>query len=103
MTKSLAGKLGIPLEADRTDVRVDVLHRMRPGGLPAELPVRVTWSDGRSWHIERIIGRDEYGSKADGNLVVRWRVLIAGQPKVLYQQGSSWFVRARRKTEGGRT
>lgn len=100
MAKSLAGKLGIPAEADRADVRVDTLHRMRPGGLPAERPVRVMWPDGRSWRVERVIGRDEYGSVADGNLVVRWRVLLAGQPKILFQEGARWYVRAKRPERG---
>ena len=45
---------------------------------------------------ERVIGRDEYGSLADGNLVVRWRVMIAGRPKILYQESDRWYVRRKR-------
>lgn len=95
MSKSLAGKLGIPAVSERAPIAVDTVREIRPGGLPEERPVRVSWPDGRFWAVERVYGRDEYGSPADGNLVVRWRVLMAGLPKILYQEGDSWFVRAR--------
>lgn len=93
MTKNLAGKLGIPREGDRADVAVDTETVMRPGGIPDMRPVRVRWPDGRSWPIDRVTGRDEYGSPADANLVVRWRVMIGTQPKTLYQEGTRWYVR----------
>lgn len=96
MTKSLAGKLGIPREDERAYVAVDARTSIRPGGLPETSPVRVGWPDGRSWPVERVIGRDEYGSLADGNLVVRWRVMIAGRPKILYQESDRWYVRRKR-------
>ena len=100
MTKNLAGKLGIPREGDRADVAVDTEIVLRPGGIPDMRPVRVHWPDGRNWPIDRVTGRDEYGSPADGNLVIRWRVMIGTQPKILYQEGDRWYVRARRRTGG---
>lgn len=34
--------------------------------------------------------------RTDGNLVVRWRVMIAGRPKILYQEADRWYVRRKR-------
>ncbi|MDN0056571.1 hypothetical protein [Collinsella ihumii] len=100
MGKSLAGKLGIPAAADRAYVGVETRLETRPGGSLRVLPVSVTWPDGRRWEISRIYSSTELGSVADGNLVTRWNVLIAGQPKVLWQEGSFWFVRPRRQNKG---
>ncbi|OUO62062.1 hypothetical protein B5F74_02295 [Collinsella sp. An271] len=94
---------GIPREPERAPIRVDTLHRMRPGRMPEVRPIQVRWPDGRAWRVERIVARDEYTMPGAGGLVVRWRVILAGQLKTLYQQGDTWFVRARKQTGGDRT
>lgn len=72
---------------------------MRPGRLPDIRPVQVRWPDGRAWAVERVVARDDF-TTPDGSLVTRWRVIIAGLPKTLYQAGDAWFVRVPRQTGG---
>ena len=44
----------------------------------------------RRWEIERLYGHDTVGME-DGIEIVRWRVMIAGQPKYLFK-ARNWFV-----------
>lgn len=70
--KSPAQKYGLLDEDRRASVTVDTVQRWTPGRPgPDILPVIIRWRDVRSWVVDRIIGRDEYGSLADGALAVR--------------------------------
>lgn len=90
--RSLAGRFGIPEEAERTYVEV-ALERPMPVSPPntAE-PVAVTWPDGRSWPVERVLSVQRFGSRSADNLVTRWNVLILGRPKVIWSEGDRWFA-----------
>lgn len=102
MSRSLAGRFGIPLEPERTYVGVEVERGYRDGGGFTYTPRTVTWPDGRSWPIERVLTVQEFGRRSSGNLVTRWNVLILGQPKVLWSEGDRWFAVARKRKGEGR-
>lgn len=93
--RSLAGRCGIPLERDRVYVRVDT--ELDGGALaPATArPVRIRWPDGRSWGIDSIYDRREFGRDVFGNLCVRWAVCIRRQRRELYWERGDFFVAKR--------
>lgn len=97
--KSLGGRLGIPAERERTYVGVKLEWPLRAGAPQVGVPVAVTWPDGRSWPVERVLSVQEFGARALGNLVTRWNVLIFGRPKVLWSEGDRWFAVARNPRE----
>ena len=101
MSRSLAGRFGIPVESDRTYVAVEVERDVRPGGGVTVTPLSVTWPDGRSWPIERTLTVQEFGSRSAGNLVTLWNVLILGRPKVLWSEDDRWFAVARKRRREG--
>lgn len=93
--RSLAGRLGIPAERERTYVGVELEWPLRAGAPQVGVPVAVTWPDGRSWPIARVLSVQEFGTRALGNLVKRWNVLVLGRPKVIWSEGDRWFAVAR--------
>lgn len=95
VSKSLAGKLGIPGTGERTYVEVDEYRIARPGGVSDFEPGRVHWADGRAWPIARVVNRREFGSRGAGNLVIRWTVLIGARTKTLWWEAGRWFVVAK--------
>lgn len=94
--RPLAGRFGIPVESERTYVRVELVRPLRAGAPQVDVPVAVTWPDGRSWPIERVLSAQEYGRRSLGNLVTRWNVLLLGRPKVIWSEGDRWFAVAKR-------
>ena len=92
---SLAGRCGIPLERDRVYVGVDTA--LDGGALePAAVrPVRIRWPDGRSWEIQSIYDRREFGRAAFGNLCVRWAVCVARRRRELFWEPGDFFVAKR--------
>ncbi|WP_273397917.1 hypothetical protein [Thermophilibacter mediterraneus] len=93
--RPLAGRFGIPLECERTYVSVELVRPLRAGAPQVNVPVAVTWPDGRSWPIERVLSTQEYGRRSLDNLVTRWNVLILDLPKVIWSEGGRWFVVAK--------
>lgn len=93
--KSLAGRCGIPCERERVYVDVDTVV---DGGLvvPESVrPVEIHWPDGRSWAIESVFDRREFGHPAFGNLCVRWGVCIARRRRELFWERGRYFVASR--------
>lgn len=80
----------LPSEDRRQYVTVETVTVHEPGARSWVEPVAVRWYDGRRWGIERIYGHEVVGVE-NGNEIVRWRVMISGQPKYVYQ-GKDWFV-----------
>lgn len=80
----------LPAEERRQYVTVETVTVHEPGARSWVEPVAVRWYDGRRWEIESIFGHEVVGVEND-NEVVRWRVMISGQPKYVYQ-GKDWFV-----------
>lgn len=58
---------------------------------PAD-PRVIHWPDGRSWTVESIYDRREYGRAIFGNLCVEVGVCIAKQRKTIWWEGGRWFV-----------
>lgn len=52
----------------------------------------IHWPDGRSWTVESIYDRREYGRAIFGNLCVEVGVCIAKQHKTIWWEGGRWFV-----------
>lgn len=96
MPRSHIGPLP-PVER-RQGVIVETLTVHVPGMAPYMEPFRVCWHDMRKWEVERIYGHEVVGSE-DGHEVVRWRVLIRGAPKYLFQAPTGWFVIPRRPVD----
>lgn len=94
---SLAGTCGIPVMGERVYVEVDAESDEAAIGEEGLRPVRIHWADGRSWKVERICGRREFGRRIFGNLCVRYEVVIRTRPKTLWHDKTGWFVRARRR------
>ena len=91
----LAGRCGIPSEFDRMYVQVDTV---RDGGALAsitERPVCIHWPDGRSWAIDSVYNRREFGREVFGNLCVRWSVRIGCSRRELFWEHGGYFVAKR--------
>ena len=84
--KSLAGRCGIPLERDRVYVEV---------ATATVRPVRIHWPDGRSWKIESVYDRREFGRETFGNLCVRWAVCVDRRRRELFWEHGDWVVAKR--------
>lgn len=80
----------LPPESRRRYVTVETVTVHQPGSMSWDEPFAVRWPDGRRWEIERLYGHDTVG-KEDGVEIVRWRAMIAGQPKYLFK-ARNWFV-----------
>lgn len=97
---SLAGTNGIPAMDERVYVEVDLertdLGRDEHGTRPA----RVRWHDGRSWEIEGVFARQEFGREIFGNLCTRYDITIRRQNRTIWHDKTGWFVRARRGADG---
>lgn len=93
--KSLAGRCGIPLEADRVYVEVDTVWDGGSIAPPTARPSRVRWPDGRSWEVESVYDRREFGREVFGNLCVRWAVCIGHRRRELFWEHGDWFVAKR--------
>lgn len=90
--RSLTGRCGMPTERERVYVQVDIV---REGGALAPVaarPVRIYWPDGRSWSIDSIYDRREFGREIFGNLCVRWAVCIARRRRELLWEHGEFFV-----------
>lgn len=70
--------------------KVYVAVKCRWDGGSDPYPLRITWKDGRSWDIQRLLHtcRAPDGS-FDGT---RYTVLINGLEKYLYRDGQGWYV-----------
>lgn len=88
---SLAGTCGIPTEDRRIYIPVDVNGTDDPDRGPSD-PVTIHWPDGRSWQVESIYFRSEFGRALFGNLCVRYEVCIAKQRKTVWWEHGDWFV-----------
>lgn len=88
---SLAGTCGIPAEPSRIYIQVDAIAPDSPTEGPAR-PQTIHWPDGRSWHVESIYLRQEFGRAVFGNLCVRYDICIAKQRKTVWWEAGRWFV-----------
>ena len=53
-------------------------------------PLRVSWPDGRSWQVVRVLHVSE---PADNEFEgIRYTVLIGSAERNIYRVGSSWYV-----------
>lgn len=55
-------------------------------------PNRVTWKDGRTWDIERVLHTCRSPDLSFEG--IRYTVLIGGSEKYLYQSETHWYVNA---------
>lgn len=88
----------LPPAERRQVVTVETVTVHEPGRLPYNEPFRIRWHDARKWEIGRIYGSEVVGVE-DGENVVRWRVMLKGVPKYLFQKGLEWFVIPKRRAE----
>lgn len=88
---SLAGTCGIPTEDRRIYIPVDVNGTDDPDRGPSD-PVTIHRPDGRSWQVESIYFRSEFGCALFGNLCVRYDVCIAKKRKTVWWEHGDWFV-----------
>ena len=93
---SLAGTNGIPTMPERAYVEVELKRTDLDPDERGVIPTKIIWPDGRSWAIEGVRGRQEFGREIFGNLVLRYDITVRRQSKTLWRDKTGWFVRARR-------
>lgn len=90
--RSLAGRCGIPAEADRIYVEVDTQVISTSPTARGIRPVRLIWPDGRSWPIESVYTTWEFGREIFGNLCIRYDVCMRRARKTIWWEHGEWFV-----------
>lgn len=89
---SLAGTNGIPAMNERAYVEVELKRTDLGPDEHGVTPARIIWPDGRSWAIEGVHGKREFGREIFGNLVTRYDITIRRRIKTLYHDKTGWFV-----------
>lgn len=56
------------------------------------LPVTLHWKDGRSFHIDKILGIRYAATLKAGGAGVRYSCRIAGKQRYLFLDNNRWFV-----------
>lgn len=90
---SLAGTNGIPAMDERVYIEVDLERTNLGRDEYGTHPVRIHWPDSRSWEIEGVFSRQDFGRKIFGNLCTRYIVGIRRQTKTIYHDSTGWFVK----------
>lgn len=99
MSRSLAGTNGIPVEGERTYLRV-VCEIDETGGCR---PLEVIWADGRRFKVGSATLLRSYGRWNLGNYVAAYEITIkrhsrSNARRVIWWERGRWFTR---KTERG--
>lgn len=68
---------------------VDVVLRENKNG--DIIPIRIHWTDGRSYEIDKVISTELRSSEAGGG-GVRYVCLIHGQRRNLFHEKDRWFI-----------
>jgi hypothetical protein len=58
-------------------------------------PVSVTWEDGRSYSIDKVIDIRRAYAKKVGGTAVRYTVRIAGKETYIFAENGKWFVESK--------
>lgn len=74
-------------------VFVDVLAQYDTDG--RILPVQITWEDGRTWEVDRILDMRPGASLKVGGAGMRYLVRIGHTETYLFLEESKWFVEAK--------
>lgn len=90
---SLAGTNGIPAMDERVYIEVDLERANLGRDEYGTHPARIHWPDGRSWEIEGVFSRQDFGREIFGNLCTRYTVGIRRQTKTIYHDSTGWFVK----------
>lgn len=96
---SLAGTNGIPAMDERVYIEVDLERTNLGRDEYGTRPARIHWPDGRSWEIEGVFSRQDFGREIFGNLRTRYTVGIRRQTKTTYHDSTGWFIRHKRRGE----
>lgn len=91
--KSLAGTNGIPLEKDRTYADTVTLGSFSNSAVERGSVGKVTFPGGRTWDVESILHKREFGRELFGNLVVHYSLRVGGSERDLWWEGGRWFSR----------
>lgn len=94
MSRSLAGTNGIPVEGDRTYLRV-VCEIDETGGCR---PLEVVWVDGRRFEVGSATLLHSYGRWDLGNYVAAYEITIkrrsrSNARRVIWRECGRWFTR----------
>lgn len=76
---------------DKRYVEVDVRFDIEGGMTPQS----ITWDDGRSFEIDRVLERRRAASLKVGGRGLRFLVEIGGQKTYLFYEDPAWFVEAK--------
>ena len=69
---------------------VEVLSRTDEDGLIT--PVSITWDDGRTFDIDRVLDRRQAASLKVGGIGVRYLIRIGHTTTYLFHEDPRWFV-----------
>ena len=58
-------------------------------------PVSVTWEDGRSYTIDKVIDIRRAYAKKVGGTAIRYTVRIAGKETYIFAENGKWFVESK--------
>jgi len=75
---------------------VTVDCRMSRSG--AEKPLRIYWSDGKSWTVDKVLHTNR--SYEEGLEGIRYTILIGSAEKYIYRDDAGWYV-VPNHTDGG--
>ncbi len=74
-------------------VYVEVLLRANKEGV--NLPLAITWEDGKVYEVDRVKYIDKAAALKAGGCGLRYTVMVCGKETYLFQEGSRWFVEAK--------
>lgn len=89
---SLAGTNGIPAMNERAYVEVELKRTDLGPDEYGVTPARIIWPDGRSWAIEGVYGKREFGREIFDNLCTRYTFGIRRQTKTIYHGSAGWLI-----------
>ncbi len=58
-------------------------------------PVSVTWEDGRSYNIDKVIDIRRAYAKKVGGTAIRYTVRIEGKETYIFAENGKWFVESK--------
>ena len=69
---------------------LDILVRHTPDGKAT--PLRILWSDGRTFEIDRILDIRKAAATKCGGIGIRYICRICGKEVAIYDEDGIWFI-----------
>lgn len=83
----------IPQRDQRYSVSVTIYADITGHETPLEVSV-----DDSSWRVERVISKQHFNRELGDSDLILYKVIIRGQEKELWREGTKWFVVLKKNT-----